>query len=81
MGRPHTYAGKWADMVKAVGGVDQLAKAIGCNVATLRRWAKGRREPTGKWITRINETEELCETDSEAEWIEELNRGYAQDRI
>lgn len=40
-----TLKSPWSDVAAHLGGVAQLAKALGCNVATLWRWSTGRTIP------------------------------------
>lgn len=45
MGRPPNLPEPWRSMAAKLGGVQALADALLCGVATLRRWAHGQTKP------------------------------------
>lgn len=55
MSRESTMKGAWLELATAMGGVAELAKAIGCSPATLHRWAHGGTPPNRLTQEAVNE--------------------------
>lgn len=46
MSRPTTLPEPWDALAHALGGVAELAEALGVTTRTVHRWADGEREPS-----------------------------------
>jgi|HubBroStandDraft_6_1064221.scaffolds.fasta_scaffold925227_2 hypothetical protein len=55
MSKPSTLEGPWKQLATAMGGVAELAKAIGIGPATLYRWAHGGTPPNLFTQKAVNE--------------------------
>lgn len=53
MTRPTTLPEPWAALAVALGGVQELADALGTTPSTVHRWAHGQRAPRGPALRLI----------------------------